>query len=270
LLAHHYTQAGLNEQAVPYWQQAGQRAIERSAHVEAITHLRKGLELLATLPETPARAHNELQFHCVLGTSLIATRGFAAAAVEQTYARARELCQQLQDTQQLFSVFVGLWGFYDVRDQLPQARDMGEQLLALAHRQHDPGLLVPAHRMLGETIFWLGELGEARAHLEQSMALTTHSNTGPMASAMAMMPAPVASASRAASYGISATRTRRCSAAGRHWPWLRGSATRLAWRLPYAKRLVCTSSAGRCTRFWHARSDCSDWRRSMGMPNKWR
>jgi predicted ATPase len=195
LLAHHYTQAGLNEQAVPYWQQAGQRAIERSAHVEAITHLTKGLELLATLPETPARAHNELQFHCVLGTSLIATRGFAAAAVEQTYARARELCQQLQDTQQLFSVFVGLWGFYDVRDQLPQARDMGEQLLALAHRQHDPGLLVPAHRMLGETIFWLGELGEARAHLEQSMALTTHSNTGPMASATAMMPAPVASAS---------------------------------------------------------------------------
>jgi predicted ATPase len=36
LLAHHYTQAGLNKQAVEYWQQAGEKAIQRSAHVEAV------------------------------------------------------------------------------------------------------------------------------------------------------------------------------------------------------------------------------------------
>ena len=50
LLAHHYTEAGLSAQAIPYWQQAGQRAIERSANVEAINHLTKGLEVLKTLP----------------------------------------------------------------------------------------------------------------------------------------------------------------------------------------------------------------------------
>ena len=60
LVAHHYTEAGLVEQALPYWQQAGQRAIQHSAHMEAISHLTKGLELLTTLPDTPERAQQEL------------------------------------------------------------------------------------------------------------------------------------------------------------------------------------------------------------------
>jgi predicted ATPase len=56
LLAHHYTDAGLSAQGIPYWQQAGQRALERSANLEAVAHLTKGLEVLATLPDTPEHA----------------------------------------------------------------------------------------------------------------------------------------------------------------------------------------------------------------------
>ena len=56
LLAYHYTEAGLKEQAIPYWQQAGQRAAQRSANTEAITHLSNGLELLKTLPDTLERS----------------------------------------------------------------------------------------------------------------------------------------------------------------------------------------------------------------------
>ena len=48
LLAHHYTEADRGAQAIPYWQRAGQRAVERSAHVEAISHFTQGLELLKT------------------------------------------------------------------------------------------------------------------------------------------------------------------------------------------------------------------------------
>src|SRR5215475_10773391 len=59
-LARHYTEAGLTEQAVHYWHTAGQRASERSAHVEAISHLRTGLELVQTLPETPDRVQREV------------------------------------------------------------------------------------------------------------------------------------------------------------------------------------------------------------------
>ncbi|HEY7496366.1 MAG TPA: adenylate/guanylate cyclase domain-containing protein, partial [Candidatus Tectomicrobia bacterium] len=111
LLAHHYTEAGLAEQAIPYWHQAGQRAIERSANVEAIQYLRTGLALLTTLPETYERTQHELTFHLALGPALIAARGYASPDVEQTYARAHALCQQVGDTPQLFPVLRGLHRF---------------------------------------------------------------------------------------------------------------------------------------------------------------
>ena len=58
LLAHHYTEAGLIAQAIPYWQQGGPaEPVQRSAHLEAITHLTKGLTLLQTLPEDAEHTH---------------------------------------------------------------------------------------------------------------------------------------------------------------------------------------------------------------------
>ena len=89
LVAHHYTEAGCYAQAVGYWQQAGQRAIQRSANVEAIAHLRQGIELLTTLPDTPERVQAELTLQTTLGPALMATRGFAAPEVAATYNRAR-------------------------------------------------------------------------------------------------------------------------------------------------------------------------------------
>src|SRR6058998_3219267 len=85
LLAHHYTEARLTEQAVHYWSKAGQSAVQRSAHVEAIAHLRQGLALLQTLPETPERTRREVDMLIALGASLIATKGFAAPEVGETY-----------------------------------------------------------------------------------------------------------------------------------------------------------------------------------------
>ena len=78
LPAHHYTEAGLNAQAVHYWHHAGQRASERSAHIEAIAHLRQGLELFKALPETPQRLQHEVDMLIALGASLLATKGTGA------------------------------------------------------------------------------------------------------------------------------------------------------------------------------------------------
>ena len=97
LLAYHYTEAGLTEKAVPYWHTAGQRASQRSAHVEAISHLRTGLRLLQTLPETPQRLQREVDMHIALGASLIATKGYAAPEVGEIYTSARQLCEHLED-----------------------------------------------------------------------------------------------------------------------------------------------------------------------------
>jgi len=74
LVAHHYTEAGLFEQAIPYWQRAGQRAIERSANIEAISHLTKGLELVNFLPEGPERIQQELTLQTIVGPAFIAAQ----------------------------------------------------------------------------------------------------------------------------------------------------------------------------------------------------
>jgi predicted ATPase len=171
LLAYHYTEAGLTEQALVYWQRAGQRATQRSANVEAISHLTTALELLKTFPDSPQRTQQELALQTTLGPALMATRGYGAPEVEKAYARARELCQQLGETPQLFPVLFGLWVFYNTRAELQPAQELAEQLLTLAQSVQDPALLLEAHLALGTTLFSLGELASAQVHLEQGIAL---------------------------------------------------------------------------------------------------
>jgi class 3 adenylate cyclase/predicted ATPase len=171
LLARHYTEAGLTEKAVPYWHHAGQRASVRSAHVEAIAHLRQGLALLQTLPETPDRVQQEVDMHIALGASLLATKGYAVPEVEQTYIRAQLLCEHLADPYQLFPVLRGLWSYYNVRAEYQTAYALGEQLLALAQQVQDSAMLLAAHRALGTTLFFLGVASAAHIHFMQGVAL---------------------------------------------------------------------------------------------------
>jgi class 3 adenylate cyclase/predicted ATPase len=169
-LAHHYTQAGLTEQAVRYWQQAGQRAHARAAPAEAVVHFTRGLALLPTLPDGPERVQQELTLQLALGPALMVTRGFAAPEVGAAYTRARLLCQQVEETPELFRVLRGLFGFYEVQAQLQTAHELAEQLFHLAQRLQEPALLVEAHRALGDDLFYLGEFAQARHHLEQGLA----------------------------------------------------------------------------------------------------
>jgi predicted ATPase/class 3 adenylate cyclase len=173
LVAQHYTAAGCTEQAVVYWQRAGQHASDRSAHVEAISHFTTGIELLKTLPETPARTQHAVTLHIALGAALQIAKGHAAPEVEQAYTQAYALCQQVGETPELVPVLFGLWRFYNTRAQLHTARELGDTLLRLAQRAHDPALSVVAHYALGLTSFWLGALPAARLHLEEGIARYT-------------------------------------------------------------------------------------------------
>ncbi len=171
LLAYNYTEAKLTEQAIPYWQKAGQRAAQRSAHVEAVRHLTKGLEVLKTLPDTQDRAQQELTLQVALGAALVAVKGYTASETEKTILRARALSQRLGETPQLFPVLFQLYVFYLMKRELQTAYNLAEQLLRLAQSVQDLYLLSLAHAALGCTLFWLGELTSARPHLEQAIAL---------------------------------------------------------------------------------------------------
>jgi predicted ATPase/class 3 adenylate cyclase len=170
-LAHHYTRSGNTEKAIEYLHLAGQQAAQRSANAEAITHLTTALDLLKTLPDTREHAQQELTLHLTLGAPLRATRSGASPEVGATYARARELCQQVGETRQFFPVLYGLWTFHHVGGEFLTARELGEQLLGLAQQEHDPALLTEAYCALGSTFFHLGEFGAAQAYLAQGLTL---------------------------------------------------------------------------------------------------
>jgi predicted ATPase len=171
LLAHHYTEAGCHAQAVDYWQQAGTRALQRSAHVEAIAHAQRGLELLTALPDTPQRTQQELDLLTTLGPALVVTKGYAAPEVGQAYARARTLCQQVGETPEHFPVLWNLSIFYLASAEHQTDLELGEQCLQLAQRVQDAALLLEAHLAIGYSWFYLGNPAMACTHLEHTIAL---------------------------------------------------------------------------------------------------
>ena len=160
------------DRALSYLRHAADNALRRSAYTDTITHLTKALALLAPLPETPERAQQELDLQIALGPALVATKGQAAPEVEQTYARARLLCEQVSETHQVFSTLRGLCLFYRNHGALRTARELGEQLVRLAQRDATPTHRLEAHIYLGLTLAFMGEYATARTHLEQGSALT--------------------------------------------------------------------------------------------------
>ena len=170
-LAHHYTEAGLAEQAIGYWQQAGQRAIERSANAEAIGLLERGLRLIETLPESPDRVRKEIAFRVALGVPLMTKVGVASTSAEENYLRARALCEEVGDNTRLFPVLWGLWMGLQTQSQLQSACEIADQLLTVSQAVNDSTLRLQAHHCQWTSRFLRGELPASLDHTEQGAAL---------------------------------------------------------------------------------------------------
>ena len=171
-LAHHYRLSGNVPKAVEYLHRTGQQALQHSANIEAMRHLGAALELLQHLPDTPARAHQELTLLLALGPALMAVRGYAAPEVATTYTRVLALCaQQVGDDSVLFPALFGLGTYYSLRAQYATACELAERLLNIAHAAQDPDLLVDAHAALGATLFFQGNLRDAHEHQERARVL---------------------------------------------------------------------------------------------------
>jgi predicted ATPase/class 3 adenylate cyclase len=170
-LAHHALRSELWDKAVVYLYQAGRKATERSAYKEAASYFEQAAEALKSLPETRQTLEQAINIRVDLGPVLIAMTGFAAAEVKQTYSEARELCERLGETPQLFPVLWGLARIHDLRGELNVGRDLGEQLLIIAKRVQDPALLLEAHHELWANLFDSGELSTALTHTERGIEL---------------------------------------------------------------------------------------------------
>jgi len=133
--------------------------------------LTTALDLLAALPESHERSQQELGVQMTLGMALRATKGTGAPEVERLYTHARALCERVGELPQLFRVLWGLWDVHFAREDQQMQQALGEQLLRLAERLHDPDLLLEAHHARWATLFQGGALAAARPHLDEGMRL---------------------------------------------------------------------------------------------------
>jgi hypothetical protein len=158
--------------AVHYWQQVGDNAARRNVHSEAIVALTKGLALLATLPESPEQARQDLAFQLDLADLLRATKGLGPPDVGDVYTRAYPLCQQTGEAPQLTRVLWGLSQFHLTQGQVATAGEVAQQLLDLAQRQPDAGFLVEGHFVVGTVALNRRDFLAVRSHLEHSWRLS--------------------------------------------------------------------------------------------------
>jgi class 3 adenylate cyclase/predicted ATPase len=178
LLAQHCTEAGLIERAVEYHLKAGHQAIERSAMLEAEAQLGRGLNLLASLPEDTQRWERELDLQAALIVTLMQTQGYTARAVNEPLARARWLCDKLDQPPQFANILYIQTGYHIISGKLPLACENAKEHFELGKAWDDPVVkLMACHNSAGAW-FCRGEFTAARKYAEQALELydTTHSS----------------------------------------------------------------------------------------------
>jgi tetratricopeptide (TPR) repeat protein len=171
LVAHHYTEANCPAQAIAYWQRAGIAAARQSANLEAIEQFRQGLALVEALPDARERAERELDLQMALGPALFATTAFSHPDVGRTYARASQLCEQLDDYSRGFTALRGLMLHNLNLLEMEKAQHFAEEALRVAERLDDAAHLVGAHMALGATLWWHGKLEPALSHFRRGFGM---------------------------------------------------------------------------------------------------
>ena len=167
ILSYHFSAADLSEKAIYYSHRAGEIAVKRSANDEAIDHLSRGLELLKTLPETNERNQQELSLQIALGPPLSVVKGPSSLEMEHTLFRAKDLCGKIGDLKHLCAVLRGLVRLYVFRAEYKTAITFAEKSLQIAESEQDSLSYLVAHRSLGSTKHFLGNITGAQFHFEQ-------------------------------------------------------------------------------------------------------
>lgn len=167
-LAQHYTEAGAIEQAIPYWQQAGEKAAARSALREAVEHFKQALALLEQRPETRQRQQQELALQLMLG-SVLKIIVDSELDIDHVYQRAYQLCRKIGETPPQIPALWGLWNHYLNRVRLDIAQELAGRVLKMAEQTQQANDLMIAHEMSGTSMMVVGEFAIAREHFEQAI-----------------------------------------------------------------------------------------------------
>ena len=178
-IAHHFTEAGLDDLAIEWWGKAGDQALRRSAFQEAIAHLGKAIAMADRAGETARRATSGLaapsqrltQLRVAYGNALFAARGFGARETTEAFAKARKSASGDKEAPGRLAADFALWVGSYVRGELPSMRANTAAFLNDVEASPDSPEAGVAHRAAGLTCWFAGEYREARDHFERALAL---------------------------------------------------------------------------------------------------
>ena len=171
VLAHHLTEAGADEEAIGAWLQAGISAAKRSAHVEAIEHIRRGLGLLDRIADVSARRQFELKLQASLMGSLLATQSATSPELAACCERGLQLCQEGAQEAMIFPFAFGQFTFVNCRGHTSEALSLATLFASRAEHGGFESERVIGHRMLAHALLARGDAAAAKTELERSLAL---------------------------------------------------------------------------------------------------
>jgi DNA-binding SARP family transcriptional activator/class 3 adenylate cyclase/predicted ATPase len=170
-LAHHALTGEQWSKAVHYLYRSANKAIQRSAHQQAIQYLNKGLEIIEAQPASPQRLRQELDYRKAMGVTMMAARGWAAKEVLDAYTRARALCEELGDRREMFIALRGEGQYRMIRGESRIARALGDRCIELAAGSKDIGVHIESHHLFWTNGFFMGEYADADLHCAKGISL---------------------------------------------------------------------------------------------------
>ena len=171
LLAYHYTEAGMADQAITNWQLAGQRATRSAGNTEAIQHFQKALELLASQPENNERKSTELKVLTNLGPLMMMMKGGSSPEVGDIYERAEELAGQMESSAELVLAIFGRWAFHAWGGRFDRSDEVTRELFDVARATGDEALLLQAHHAAWPIRMLRGDFEVSSKHVDKGLAI---------------------------------------------------------------------------------------------------
>jgi tetratricopeptide (TPR) repeat protein len=154
-----------------YYFTAAQHSVGLFAFREALSLAERGLKALRGVPDGPARKQQELGLQMIRGLALRMMKGWAAAEIEPVFARARELCHELDDPPEVFPVRWALTLFHAIRGDLRVYRDRADEMMVQAQQSGNRTYLMAAHHLVGVSREFLGDMVESSQVLDRGREL---------------------------------------------------------------------------------------------------